>query len=162
MRSDSASRAVFAIHSQAGYVDASNSYRRLTVWHRAIDLAVECDELARLLARAGRASLADQLRRASASVPANIAEGNGRLTRGDYLRHLSIANGSLLEVESHLTLAGRLELIPADRVNRAMDLCGHVGRMLGGLIRALRSPKSESGSRRDQQSREPLVPESGP
>ena len=78
-----------------------------------------------------------QIRRASASVPANIAEGNGRRTRPDYLRHLSIANGSLLELESHLLLAERLRIVDAARLARAADLSGHVGRMLHGLIRSL-------------------------
>ena len=52
--------------------------------------------------------LASQIQRAAVSIPANTAEGHGREHLGDYLHHLSIANGSSMELETHFMLAGRL------------------------------------------------------
>jgi len=85
-----------------------------------------------------RYSLVDQLRRAAVSVPSNIAEGHGRSRTGDYLRHLSVAVGSLSEVETQIQIAGRLEYITEDDQTRLLDACTAIGRMLGGLIRSLR------------------------
>lgn len=127
-----------------GRGERTGSFQQLRVWQRAVDLAVECDGIVRSLPRAYRGSLGVQLRRAATSVPANIAEGSGRRTRADYLRHLSIANGSLMELETHLFLADRLRLGPADRIASALTLSGHTGRLLHGLIRALRRPRSQA------------------
>ena len=81
-------------------------YRDLIAWQKAMDLAVMTEKVCAQLP--GRAShLATQMRRAAASIPANIAEGNGRFSRLEYIRHLSIANGSVRELETHLELAAR-------------------------------------------------------
>ena len=81
--------------------------------------------------------LRDQIERSSASIPANIAEGNGRQRTGDYLRFLSIANGSLMELQTHLELAVRLQLLPSPDVAIAQALCGDVSRLLRALVRVL-------------------------
>src|SRR5258705_12883410 len=81
-------------------------YRDLIVWQKAMELAVTCERVCvELPARAS--SVATQIRRCSVSIPANIAEGNGRFSRGDYLRHLSIANGGVKEIETHLEFSAR-------------------------------------------------------
>ncbi len=72
------------------------------------------------------------------SISANIAEGNGRPYRADYLRFLTIALGSANEVESHLRVIEALECEDPGHLNAALALSTEVGRMLGGLIRALR------------------------
>ena len=84
------------------------SYRDLLVWQKAIELVLECYRLSRQLLKWESFGLAAQLQRTAVSIPANIAEGNGRDHLGDYLRDLSIANGSLMELETHLLLASRL------------------------------------------------------
>jgi len=66
--------------------------------------------------------LASQIQRAAVSIPANIAEGHGRHRLGDYLHHLSIANGSLMELETHLLLLERLSYLPAKEVEQALAL----------------------------------------
>ena len=120
------------------------SFRDLTVWQRAFALAVESCRVSDGLRRGRRSGLAAQIERAASSIPANIAEGNGRNHRGDYLHHLSIANGSLAELESHLLLAQALEGADRDRVSATLALAREVGRMLGGLIRALRASPNDS------------------
>ena len=84
------------------------SYKDLEVWQRAVDLAALADQLAERLRSARRYAMADQLLRASLSVPSNIAEGNGRVHRAEYAHHVSIARASLLEVESILLVAIRV------------------------------------------------------
>jgi four helix bundle protein len=73
------------------------SYRDLIVWQKAMDLVVESYRLSRLLPKSEVYGLGSQLQRAAVSVPANIAEGQGREHLGEYVHHLSIANGSLME-----------------------------------------------------------------
>ena len=102
-----------------------------------MQLAVRCHLLARSLPRGGPAGLAAQIQRAACSVPANIAEGCGRRTRPDYLRHLGIANGSLLELETHVLLASELRLVSPERSVEVLTVSADVGRMLAGLIRRL-------------------------
>lgn len=81
--------------------------------------------------------LTSQIQRAAVSIPANIAEGYGRSHRGDYLRHLSIARGSLMELETHLTLTVRLEMIDRNEVLPAWQLSQEVGKMLTEMIRRM-------------------------
>ena len=116
------------------------SYRDLKVWERSVELTVECHALAKRLSRRSAGPLAGQLERAAISIPSNIAEGNGRRTRADYLRHLSVANGSLLELETQLILLERMGLLSTEDLTRATQLASEVGRLLNGLIRKLKSP----------------------
>jgi len=102
-----------------------------------MELAVECHLIARALPRRGASGLAAQIERAAGSVPANIAEGCGRRTRPDYLRHLSIANGSLLELETHVLIASRLGLLKPGQLATVLALSAETGRLLNGLIRRL-------------------------
>ena len=81
--------------------------------------------------------LRSQMRRASVSIPSNIAEGYGRTHRGDYLRHLSIAKGSLLELDTQMEVTVRLKLLSVNQVQRAFGLIEEIGKMLFRLIQAL-------------------------
>ena len=114
-------------------MEAVRSYRDLKVWQRAMDLVVHSYELARFLPREELYGLTSQVRRAAVSVPANIAEGNGRDHRREYLYHLSLAHGSLMELETHLVLASRLGYVQAKEVSSVLATAGEVGRMLNGL-----------------------------
>ena len=109
----------------------------LDVWRVAMDLAVEAHRLSTVLPEQDRSSLANQIRRAAASVPANIAEGNARRSRREYLHFLSIAEGSLAELRTHLELCRRLgHLLPSD-LTAALHRLDRVGRMLTKLTRSL-------------------------
>ncbi len=102
---------------------------------------VEATTLARLvyavteaLPPAERATLGDQMRRAAVSVPANIAEGCARPTRADRYRLLSVAWGSLRELEAHIDLAAAVSLIPAARVDELERHCRWTGCLLHALL----------------------------
>jgi four helix bundle protein len=111
-------------------------YRDLIVWQKAMDLAVACEKVCvELPARAS--SVATQIRRAAVSIPANIAEGNGRFSRLDYIKHLSIANGSVKELETHLEFSARAYGRTV-AIEVALKLAVEVSRLLAGLVRALR------------------------
>ena len=114
-------------------------FRELLVWQKSIQLTRDCRAIAVRLPRAERGWLGGQLTRAAASVPANIAEGNGRQHRAEYLHFLSIAAGSANEVESHLRVVEATGYEDAQQLAAALALAREVGRMLGGLIRALRA-----------------------
>ena len=111
-------------------------YRDLIAWQKAMELAVATEKVCEQLPPRAH-YLAVQMRRAAGSIPANIAEGNGRFSRPEYLRHLSIANGSVRELETHLELAARNYGRTAN-IEAALKLALEVCRLLGGLIRALR------------------------
>lgn len=115
------------------------SYRDLQVWQRAMDLVVRSYKLTSVLPRNETYGLASQIQRAATSIPANIAEGHGREHLGDYLHHLSIANGSLMELETHILVASRLSYLSQEEADQLLTLTGTVGRMLAGLIRALKT-----------------------
>ena len=70
-------------------------------------------------------------------MPANIAEGNGRMSRGEYVRFLRIAHGSLRELETHVMLARDLQYMTSSSANVVLDEATQVGRLLGALIKSL-------------------------
>ncbi|MEZ6062737.1 MAG: four helix bundle protein [Planctomycetaceae bacterium] len=113
------------------------SYRDLLVWQKGIDLVSECYKLSGRFPRDERFGLTNQLRRAAVSVPANIAEVQGRGSPKAFLQFLWIANGSLTEVETHLAIAARLGFVSADDCTVPLALAEEVGRMLTGLRRSL-------------------------
>ena len=115
-----------------------NTYRDLKVWQKAMDLVIICYELTHRFPKIEQYGLSSQLRRAAVSVPANISEGHGRGYTNSYLNHLSIAYGSLMEVETHLLIAERLQYVNRETLNPAMMLATEVGRMLNGLRKSLR------------------------
>jgi four helix bundle protein len=130
--------------------DKIRDYRDLTVWQRAMELVVECYSAARRFPRFEVYALSQQLQRAAVSVPSNIAEGNGRASLGDYLRHLSLANGSLMELETHVWVAHRLNYLSDGQKDQLLSLSREVGRMLGSLtvrLRARRNNRRLAGPR---------------
>lgn len=116
----------------------ARTYRDLDVWRESVELVAQVYTLTESFPPGEQFGLVSQLRRASTSVPANIAEGQGRLHRGDFVHHLSMARGSLYETESHLFVARRLGFIGDEALDRVDAQLGVVARMLNGLIRSLR------------------------
>jgi len=119
-------------------------YRDLLVWQKAVDLVADCYSVAKQLPRSEIYGLVTQLQRAAVSIPANIAEGHGREHLGDYLRHLSIANGSLMELETHILIAQRLNYLGANDVEHILSLSGELSRMLTGLTKKLSARRTNT------------------
>ena len=97
-------------------------------------------EIYRLLSTFPKAEtyeLADQLRRAAVSVPANIAEGQARAHRKEFLQHLSIAKGSLAEVHTLLIVAQRLGYLSLAQLEQVESLLSDIRRPLVGLMSSL-------------------------
>jgi four helix bundle protein len=114
-----------------------NSYRDLKVWQDAMALAEACYLLTRAFPREELFGLTSQIRRSSSSIAANIAEGHGREGTRPFIQRLRIAQGSLKELETHLLLAIRVNIVAQDRTEPVMSTCQSVGRMLRALIRQL-------------------------
>ena len=87
--------------------------------------------------------LINQVRRAAVSVPANVAEGQGRRSSQEFLHHVSIAHGSLREVETHLLISRRLGYSDEAACEALMHKTAEVGRLLNGLMKHLRSPSTK-------------------
>ena len=115
------------------------SFKDLVVWQRAIQLVVATYELARLLPDWERYELASQMRRAAVSVPGNIAEGHARGSRREYVHYLSIALGSLGELETHFVISEQVGHVTTAQLNTARGYANEVGRMVRGIQRSLRT-----------------------
>lgn len=108
-----------------------------------MELADACYHLTRGFPSDERFGLQSQIRRAATSVPANIAEGHGRYTRGDFLRGLRIANGSLKELETHCLVAAQIHLVSTAELGPTFAIADEVGRMLRALRESVeRRPRS--------------------
>jgi four helix bundle protein len=81
--------------------------------------------------------MVSQIRRCSVSIPANIAEGYGRRYRGDYIRFLNIAQGSVNELETHLILSQRVGLCESKEVETIIHLLKQESKMIISLIKKL-------------------------
>jgi four helix bundle protein len=114
----------------------SRGYRRLVAWQRAMDFA---DNVGSVCDSAGRKSgtgLVSQLRRASISIPSNIAEGYGRPKR-EFLHYLRIAKGSLQEAETQLELLMRRGAATTETILQLLRAADELGRILQGLMRSV-------------------------
>jgi four helix bundle protein len=113
------------------------SFRDLRVWRSAMELVPVVYQLVKLLPREERFALADQMRRAAISVPANIAEGHARRYTKEYLQHLSIARGSLAELHTLLLLAEKLGYVRSQQVRPLEQALQDVRMPLAGLMTRL-------------------------
>jgi four helix bundle protein len=113
------------------------SYRDLLVWQAAMTLAEHCYRVTRNFPRDELFGMTAQIRRAGASIPANIAEGHGRANTGSFMQFLRIAQGSAKELETHLLLSVRVGLAAQEAVDPLLNQCDEIGKMLRGLIRSL-------------------------
>ena len=116
----------------------TRNYRDLVAWQKAMDLVVEVYQMTKKFPQDERFGLTGQIRKAAVSVPSNIAEGNGRAHRAEYIHMLTYARGSLMELETQLAIAVRLEYSNREEAIPLWELTQDVGRLLNGLIRSLK------------------------
>jgi four helix bundle protein len=102
-----------------------------------MDLAEQCYRITRTFPKEELFGMTSQIRRAAASIPANIAEGQGRQHTGEFLNFLSIARGSLKELETHLILSHRVELLTSAQLEPVLTMADRVSQMLTALRKAL-------------------------
>ena len=116
------------------------SYRDLHVWQLGVQLVIESYAVGRQLPADERFGLTAQIRRAAVSIPANIAEGHGRSSRGDYRHHVWIAAGSLRELETLFEIIAVLTYVDEKSLAKVRGSCDELGRMLTRLAKRLESP----------------------
>ena len=109
------------------------SFQKLDVYQRSIEFLVFARRLLQRIPR-GHGDLVDQLRRASQSIPQNIAEGAGKTTRPDKAKHYTIARGSAMECAAHLDVMRVQELIDGEHYGRGVELLERVVAMLTKMI----------------------------
>ena len=120
-----------------------NSYRDLRVWQEAMTLAEACYRLTGQFPRDELFGLTSQIRRAAASIPANIAEGHGRESTGSFVQSLRVSQGSLKELETHLLLAGRVGFLASTDLEITLGRCESLGKMVRALIRSLQDKSTK-------------------
>lgn len=114
------------------------SYRDLKIWQKGMALAKQAYIVSSKFPVDEKFGLTSQIRRASVSVPSNIAEGHGRGSTGDYVRFLLIARGSLYEIETQIMLADDLSFVDKSAVQTILEASAEIGRMMNSLIQKLR------------------------
>jgi four helix bundle protein len=114
------------------------SYRDLVAWQKAMDLVIAVYNCTKSFPRDETYGLASQLRRTALGIPTNIAEGQVRFSPNDFFYFLARARGALVEVETQLILAQRLGYLTADEGRHLLDHSAEVGKILNGLISAIR------------------------
>ena len=116
-------------------------FRMLNVWQKSHELTLLVYQQTKSFPKEELFGLTSQVRRASSSIPANIAEGCGRETDGDFQRFLQIAFGSVSELDYHLLLAQDLRLISEADYNQLYAKLIEVKKMLAGLIRKVKADR---------------------
>ena len=118
------------------------SFKDLVVWQRSVELTTDVYKLSSKFPESERFGLTNQMRRAAVSVASNIAEGYGRLTKGEYVQFLGHARGSCSEIETQIVIAKNLGFGAAQSLDSAETRCNDVGRLLGALIKSIRAKQS--------------------
>lgn len=116
---------------------AFKSYRDLEVWRQSMDLVKRIYQVTQKFPSDERFGLTNQLRRASVSIPSNLAEGHARFGSGEFSRFISIAMGSVAEVETQILLSSELGHIKEDLSGELLADLDAIGKMLRGLAKSI-------------------------
>jgi four helix bundle protein len=119
--------------------DMGKSYRELLVWQKAMVLVRDVYAATKLFPKEEMYGLASQLRRASVSIPSNIAEGQARYSAKEFHHFLSTARGSLTEAETQILIAEDLGYLSRQLAQELLKKTAEIGRMLNGLISSIRA-----------------------
>lgn len=114
-----------------------NDFKDLRIWQQGIAIAEKCYFLTKLFPKDELYGMVQQIRRAAASIPANIAEGYGRRSTAEYIRFLNIAQGSINELETHLILSHKVGLCEFKEIEFILSLLQQESRMIVALIKKL-------------------------
>jgi four helix bundle protein len=117
----------------------ANRYEDLVAWQKAIEFVQRVYAITSNFPQEEMFGLKSQMRRSAVSVPSNVAEGQGRATRGEFLQFLGHARGSLYELETQILLASRLGYVNSAERDDSLAEAQHLGRILNGLISSLKS-----------------------
>ena len=128
---------VISNQSKTSRKNGVQSHRDLPVWQKSMTLAKEIYTITAGFPSEEKFGLISQMRRATVSVPSNIAEGQARNTTGEFVQFMSHAEGSLAEPDTQPTPAVELKLISMEKAGRCMDSIAELRRMLNGLRRAV-------------------------
>jgi four helix bundle protein len=120
----------------------SHRYKDLIVWQKARYLAGATYRATEAFPKSELYGLTSQMRRAAVSVASNIAEGQGRLTLGEFINFLGQSRGSLLELETQMTIANDLDYLSEDKFRELQSHTEEVNRLLNGLVCSLRRSKT--------------------
>ena len=112
-------------------------FESLKVWQVSMNLAEEVYKTTKDFPREEQYGLTGQLRRASISIPANIAEGKGRNSKKEYTQYLYMSRGSVFEVMTFIQLSERLNYLTNSETDHLLQLCNEISAMLTGLIRSI-------------------------
>ncbi len=112
-------------------------FKELRIWQKGMDIAEKCYLLTKIFPRDELYSMVQQIRRSAASIPANIAEGYGRRTTGEYIRFINIAQGSINELETHIILSQRVGLCSQTDMESIISLLREESRMIIALRKKL-------------------------
>ena len=118
---------------------AVRGFKDLIVWQKSVELIEDVYRLTQKFPKSETYGLSSQIQRASVSVAANIAEGNGRDSTKEYIHHFSFSLGSVAEVETFLVVSARLGYAESDSVAKLESKCDEIGKMLRSLQKALRA-----------------------
>jgi four helix bundle protein len=112
-------------------------YRELVAWQKGVALVTDVYRLTAGFPKQEIYGLTSQIRRAAASIPANIAEGQGRMSRGEFRQFLGHARGSVFELETHLVIARNLGFASEEETTQLMAEVHRMGRLLNELLKSL-------------------------
>ena len=112
-------------------------YTELIAWQRAMDFVEAVYQVSRTFPKDELFGLTSQVRRAAVSMPSNIAEGQSRRSTKEFLQFLSVARGSLSEVETQLVISKRLNYLSSDQLSDLQHKSSELGRLINGLSNAI-------------------------
>lgn len=113
------------------------SHEKLTVWNKSVDVAVDIYAVTENFPAKETYGLSSQMRRAAVSISSNIAEGRRRATDADFRHFLTMAHGSLAELETQLTIASKLSFISNTNYSKLLRKTQEISKMLHGMIKKL-------------------------
>lgn len=117
------------------------SYKELIVWQKSVEAAKQVYSISKIFPSSEKFGLTQQINRCAISIPSNIAEGYGRYHKKDFIRFLSIARGSLYEMQTQLILSEELDFVESSKLEFINSLSVEIDKMLNKLIKSLKESK---------------------